>query len=118
MLVWTSLLMGKLEVNAILDKSATDQTEFILFNTKSYVCENSFSIFAVARIWFRKVQSKRIRIWKVQSIFISHNFHVRKEYDLHHPKPDLATFNATTTTVYIFFFFLSIFYLLSVLSTL
>ncbi len=34
-------MLGKLEVYAILDKVATDQTEFVLFNTKSYICENS-----------------------------------------------------------------------------
>jgi hypothetical protein len=38
-------LLGKLEVYAILDKVATDQTEFVLFNTKSYVCENSLFYF-------------------------------------------------------------------------
>jgi hypothetical protein len=44
-LVWTSLLLGKLEVYNILDKVASDQTEFILFYTKSYVCENSLFYF-------------------------------------------------------------------------
>jgi hypothetical protein len=44
-LAWTSGLLGKLEVYAILDKVATDQTEFVSFNTKSYVCENSLFYF-------------------------------------------------------------------------
>ncbi len=47
MLLWTNLLLGKLEVYAILDKVATDQTEYILFNNKSYICENS--LFYVCR---------------------------------------------------------------------
>ncbi len=38
-------MLGKLEVCAILDKVATDQTEFILFHTKSYICENSLFYF-------------------------------------------------------------------------
>jgi hypothetical protein len=59
MLVWTRSLLGKFEVYASLDKVATDHTEFVLFNTKSYVCENFF--LAIARIWFCKVQS--IQIW-------------------------------------------------------
>jgi hypothetical protein len=45
MLVWTSWLLGKLEVYALLDKVVTDQTEFVLFNTKSYVCKNSLFYF-------------------------------------------------------------------------
>jgi hypothetical protein len=45
MLVWTSLLLGKLEDSAILNKLTTDQTKFVLFNTKSYVCENSLFYF-------------------------------------------------------------------------
>ena len=45
MLVWTSSLLGKIEVYAILDKMATDQAEFILFNTKSYECENLLLFF-------------------------------------------------------------------------
>jgi hypothetical protein len=36
-LVRTSSLLGKPEVYAIQDKVAIDQTEFVLFNTKSYV---------------------------------------------------------------------------------
>ena len=38
-------MLGKLEVYAILDKVATDQTEFVLFNAESYVCENSLFYF-------------------------------------------------------------------------
>jgi hypothetical protein len=38
-------VLGKLEVYAILDKVATDQTEFVLFDTKPYVCENSLFYF-------------------------------------------------------------------------
>ncbi len=34
-------MLGKLEVYAVLDKVATDQTEFVLFDTKPYLCENS-----------------------------------------------------------------------------
>ncbi len=49
-----------------------------------------YSIFAIARIQF----------WKVQSIFISHIFHVRKEYDLHHPKLALASLDGATTNYY------------------
>jgi hypothetical protein len=66
-----------------------------------------YSIFAVAQIWF----------WSVQSIFISHNFHVRKEYDLRHPKLPLASLDGATTNYYnsclffpTYFYFLSIFY--------
>jgi hypothetical protein len=99
--------MGKLEVYAILDKVANDQTEFILFYTKSFVCENSKCFFAIA--W--------IRFQVVQSIFVCHNFHVRKECNLHHPKLDLATFDGTTTTTNTCFF-LNFFYLLSKLPTL
>ncbi len=54
---------------------------------------------SIARIWFWKVQSTQIRFWMMQSIFISHNFHVRKEKNLHHPKPDLATLDGSTTTI-------------------
>jgi hypothetical protein len=57
-----------------------------------------YSVFAVTRIRFWKVRSTQIWFWKVQSIFISHIFHVRIEYDLHHPKPDLATLDGTATT--------------------
>jgi hypothetical protein len=39
--------MGKLKVYAILDKVATDQTEFVLFYTKSYICENSLFYFCL-----------------------------------------------------------------------
>ncbi len=38
-------MLDKLEVYAILDKVATDQTELVLFYTKSYVCENSLFYF-------------------------------------------------------------------------
>ncbi len=58
-----------------------------------------YSIFAATRIRFWKVQSTRIWFQKVQSIFIFHNFYVKKEYDLHHLKPDLATLDGTTTTI-------------------
>ncbi len=34
------MLLGNLEVYAVLDMVSTDQTEFVLFNTKSYICEN------------------------------------------------------------------------------
>jgi hypothetical protein len=44
-LVSKSLLLGKLQVYAILDNKVTDQAEFALFHTKSYVCENSFFYF-------------------------------------------------------------------------
>ncbi len=46
----------------------------------------------------------QIRFWMVQSIFASHNFHVRKEYALHRPKPDLPTLDGTTTTINTCFF--------------
>ncbi len=49
-----------------------------------------YAIFAVARIQFRRVQS----------VFISHNFHVRKEYDLHHPKSPPASSDGATTDYY------------------
>jgi hypothetical protein len=39
------LLLGKNEVYTILDKVATDQTEFVLFDTNSYVCKNSIFYF-------------------------------------------------------------------------
>jgi hypothetical protein len=105
MLVWTSSLLGKIEVYAILDKMATDQAEFILFDTKSYICENSLFYFCPCLDPVSEgVGSTRIQFWKVQSIFISHNFHVRKEYDLHHPKPDLAILDGTTTTINSCFF--------------
>ncbi len=74
-----------------------------------------YSIFAVAWIQFHEVQRNWNWFWKVQSIFIPHNFHVRKEYDLHHPKPDLASLDGKSTTINTCF--LSIF-LLSTLFTL
>jgi hypothetical protein len=110
-LVLTSLLLGKLEVDAIPANKATDQTEFLYF----ILCP----MYAKTHYWIRfwKVQNTRIRFWKVQSIFISHNHHVKKEYDSHLPKPDLATLDGMTTTINIFFF-LSILYLLCKLPTL
>jgi hypothetical protein len=103
MLVCTSSLLGKLEVYAILDNKATDQTELILFKLSPTYVETHHSIFAVLWIQFWKVQSTWIRFQKVQRIFFSHNFHVRKEYYLHHPKPDLANLDGTATTIYICF---------------
>jgi hypothetical protein len=57
-----------------------------------------------------------IRIWKVQTMLFS-QFHVRKEYDLHHPKLppaslDGAAMNYYDICVFIpkYFSFLSIFY--------
>jgi hypothetical protein len=63
-----------------------------------------FSFFAFARIRFWKVQNTQIWFREVQSIFISQNFHVRKEYDSHHPKPDLATLDGMSTTINTCFF--------------
>ncbi len=102
MLVWTSWFLGELEVYAILDKVATDHMVFFILSP-TYV-KSYHSFFADARIWFRKMQSTLIRFWNVQSTLISHNFHVRKEYDLHHLKPDLASLDGTTTTINICFF--------------
>jgi hypothetical protein len=51
----------------------------------------------------------------VQSIFISLNFHVRKEYALHPPKPSPAYFDGVTTVLLTLVIFLSIFYLLRML---
>jgi hypothetical protein len=105
MLVWPSWFLGKLEVYAILDKVATDHTEFILFLILSPTYVKSYhSIFVNAWIWFWKMQSTLIRFRNVRSTFISHNFHVRKEYDLHHLKPDLASLDGMTTTINICFF--------------
>jgi hypothetical protein len=66
-----------------------------------------YAIFAVALIQFQKGQS----------IFMSHNFHVRKEYDSHHLKPPLASLDGATTDYYNrcaffhkHFYFLSIYY--------
>ncbi len=97
-------MLGKLEVYAILDNKATDQTEFVYSILSPRYVKTHYSIFVVARIRFWKVQSTRIRFWKVRSIFISHNFCVRKEYDSHLPKPDLATLDGMTTTINICFF--------------
>jgi hypothetical protein len=97
-LVWTSLLLSKLEVYTILDNKATDQTEFAYLILSPKYVKTHYSSFAIAQIWFWKVQSTSIWFWQVQSIFISHNFHVRKEYESHHPKQDLATLDDTTTT--------------------
>jgi hypothetical protein len=71
---------------------------FNLILSPTYV-KTHYSNFSVARIKFWKVRSTRIWFRRVQSIFISHNAHVRKEYDSHHPKPDLATSDGTTTTI-------------------
>ncbi len=97
----TSSLLGKCEVYTILDKVATDQTEFVLFNTKSYIHENLLFYFCCCPD-LGSEGAKQIR--KVRIIFISHNFHVRKEYELQHPKPDLATLYFTTTTITTCFF--------------
>ncbi len=70
-----------------------------------------YSIFAITSIRFWRVRSTWIQFLKVQSIFISHNFYVRREYDLHHPKPDLASLDGTTSTIDTWFF-LKYFYLL------
>jgi hypothetical protein len=91
--VWTSLLLGKLEVYAILDWLLIKLNLFYLILSPTLM-KTHYSIFAVAQI----------RFWNVQSIFISHYFHVRKKYDLHHPKPDLATSDGTTTTINTCFF--------------
>jgi hypothetical protein len=40
-----SLLLGILEVDAILDNKVTDQSEFVSFYTKSYICKNSLFYF-------------------------------------------------------------------------
>jgi hypothetical protein len=108
-MVWTNLFLGKLEVYTILDNKATDQTEFIYLILSPTYVKTHYSIFAVALIRFWKVRSTRIQFKKVQSIFISHYFHVKKEYNSHLPKPDLATLNGMTTTINICFFFLSFF---------
>jgi hypothetical protein len=64
-----------------------------------------YSIFAVAQIQF----------CKVQSIFISHSFYVRKEYDLHHLKLPPASLDGTTTNYYNrCVFFLKCFYFRSI----
>ncbi len=69
--------------------------------------KTDYAIFAIALI----------RFWKVQSIFISYNFHGRKEYDLHHPKPppassDGATMNYNNRFGFFpkYIYFLSIYY--------
>jgi hypothetical protein len=49
-----------------------------------------YVIYAVAWIWF----------WKVQRIFISHNFHKRKEFDSHHLKLPQASLDVATTNNY------------------
>ncbi len=84
-LFWTRWLLIKLNL-------------FYLILIPTYVKTQS-SIFAIAQIWFLKVRSTPIWFQKVQSIFISHNFHLRKEYDSHHPKPDLATSDGMTSTI-------------------
>jgi hypothetical protein len=38
-------LLSKLDMYAILDKVATDQTEFIIFNSNFYICEHSLFYF-------------------------------------------------------------------------
>ena len=54
----------------------------------------------------------RIQLLMVQSTFISHKFHVRKEYASHHPKPPPASLDGATTNYYHrVYFFLSIFFL-------
>jgi hypothetical protein len=106
MLVWTSSLLGRLEVT--LFRLLIKLNSYHLIPSPTYVKTN-YSIFAVARIRFRKVQSTRIRFRKVQSIYISHIFHVRKEYDLHLLKPDLANLNGMTTTINNTCFFLKYF---------
>ncbi len=119
-------MLGKLQVYADLNKLVAGLlfwTSWLLIKLNSFYSilsptyvKTHYSIFAIARIQFQKVQSTRIQLWKVQRIFISHNFHVRKGYDLHHLKPDLATWEGTTTTINTCFF-LTIFYLLSKLHT-
>ncbi len=55
-----------------------------------YVCKNSLCYFLCC---LDPVQ-------KVQSIFISHNFHLRKEYDPHHLKPPPASLDGVTRNYY------------------
>jgi hypothetical protein len=58
----------------------------------------------------------RVRLRMMQSVFIPHNFHVRKEYALHHLKPLLASLDGATTDsyhreyIFLSIFFLSIYY--------
>jgi hypothetical protein len=59
MLVWTGLLLGKLEVYTILDKVATDQTDFFYFTLSPTYVKTQNAVFAVAWTQF----------WMVQSIF-------------------------------------------------
>ncbi len=69
-LVWTSSLLGKLEVYTILDKMATDQTEFVYLKISPTYVKTHNSIFAFARIRFQKVQSTQIQFRKVRSTSI------------------------------------------------
>ncbi len=97
-------MLGTFEAYTILDKVATDKTEFFLFNTKSYVCENSLFIFFCCLDWVLEGAKHPYPVLEGANQFISQNFHVRKEYDSFHSKPDLATLDGMTTIINTCFF--------------